>query len=75
MSHELTGIDIAENRLRQNGNLLDILLSDRTSGSNIIWATGSYQAYGAQYAPDHPMAADQITGEFGKLIQPRSAKW
>jgi hypothetical protein len=74
MSYERTGIDIAENRLRQNGNLLDILLSDRTSGSNIIWATGSYQAYGAQYAPDYPMAADQITGEFGKLIQPRSAK-
>jgi len=74
MSQELTGIDIAENRLRQNGNLLDILLSDRTSGSNIIWATGSYQTYGAQYAPDQPMAADQITGEFGKLIQPRSAK-
>lgn len=74
MSYELTGIDIAENRLRQNGNLLDILLSDRTSGSNIIWATGSYLAYGAQYAPDQPMAADQITGEFGKLIQPRSAK-
>ena len=40
-------IDIKENRLVQfDRTLLEILLKDRTTGKNIIWATDNYAHYG-----------------------------
>jgi type II restriction enzyme len=54
--------------------LLDILLIDRTTGKNIIWATDSYEKYGHRFAPHKPITAALITGKYEKLIQPRAAK-
>jgi hypothetical protein len=68
------GIDILENSLRKKGKLLDILLLDRTTGRNIIWATDSYQYFGDDYAPKKQILPDLVTGEHGELIQPRAAK-
>ncbi|MGB4768032.1 MAG: hypothetical protein WBP22_02130 [Candidatus Saccharimonas sp.] len=67
-------IDVLENVLRRRGDLLDILLIDRTTGKNIIWATDSYKAYGKEFAPKAPMKPELVTGVYGKLIQPRAAK-
>lgn len=67
-------IDIQENSLRRRGDLLDILLIDRTTGENIIWATESYEAYGKDFFPKKQIKKELITGEHGELIQPRAAK-
>ncbi len=70
-------IDISENTLRNRGRVLDILLKDRTTGGNIIWATNSYEnqkTHKKLYAPTKPITRAKITGENGKLIQPRAAK-
>lgn len=70
-------IDILENTLRKQGPLLDILLKDRTTGRNIIWATDSYVTTGTTrdpYLPKKQIRPDEITGKNGDKIQPRAAK-
>ncbi|AHB41957.1 hypothetical protein RAAC3_TM7C00001G0084 [Candidatus Saccharibacteria bacterium RAAC3_TM7_1] len=67
-------IDIQENSLRRRSDLLDILLIDRTTGRNIIWATDSYEAIGREFAPKKQIKKELVTGQFGELIQPRAAK-
>ncbi len=72
-------IDISENRLRNRGRVLEILLIDRTRSKisrlyNIIWGTDSYVKYGDDYTPKKQIKREQITGINGKLIQPRAAK-
>lgn len=50
------GIDILENRLlRLDPELLETLLLDRTTGSNILWATESYTDEGEGYAAHDPI--------------------
>ncbi|MBP7966816.1 restriction endonuclease subunit M [Candidatus Woesebacteria bacterium] len=68
-------IDILENSLRRIGNLLDILLIDRTTKKNIIWATDSYKERGGKFAPEKCITPSLVTGrKYGMLIQPRAAK-
>ena len=72
-------IDINENILRHKGEILNILLIDRTSSSgkkkvNIIWATDSYLAYGKNYLPKKKIKIEQVTGPYNKIIQPRVSK-
>lgn len=67
-------IDVLENSLRQRGDLLDILLLDRTTGRNIIWATDSYINQGKGFKPKDRIKPELVTGIYGKLIQPRAAK-
>lgn len=67
-------IDILENALRRMGNLLDILLIDRTTEKNIIWATDSYEERGKEFSPKKYIKPELVTGTYGKLIQPRAAK-
>jgi len=75
-----TKIDISENTLRNRGRVLDILLIDRTRHKpsrpfNIIWATDSYQKIDQKaFAPAKQIRREQVTGIYGKLIQPRAAK-
>lgn len=67
--------DILENTLRQTGDLLDILLFDRTTGRNIIWATDSYESLGKEFVPREHIRPELVTGKiYGKLIQPRAVK-
>jgi hypothetical protein len=70
-----TDIDILETVLRRKGDLLSTLLSDKTTGKNIIWGTDSYmQGLNKSFAPSTRMEPDLVTGIYGKLIQPRAAK-
>jgi len=67
-------IDIRENTLRSMGDLLDMLLIDRTTKKNIIWATDSYEVHGQDFSPHKHIKPELITGSHGNLIQPRAAK-
>lgn len=54
--------------------LLKILLKDKTTGRNIIWACDEYVQYGADYKREAQIFQSQITGLFIKVIRPRIAK-
>lgn len=66
--------DILENALRRIGDLLDILLIDRTTKKNIVWATDSYERHGKEFVPKKPIKSKLVTGIYGKLVQPRAVK-
>jgi len=66
--------DILENTLRRKGKLLDILLIDRTTKKNIIWATDSYEKYGKEFSSKKTIIPELVTGLNGRLIQPRAVK-
>lgn len=53
---------------------LPILLQDRTTNQNILWATDTYEAYGEGYGAKEPITAALVTGANGNIIQPRIAK-
>ena len=67
-------IDIREDYLLKKDNLLEILLQDKTTGNNILWATDSYDSNGHLFAPTANITTDLITGTLGNLIQPRALK-
>lgn len=67
-------IDIREDYLLKKDDLLNILLQDKTTGSNILWATDSYDSNGHLFAPTAHITTDLITGALGNLIQPRALK-
>jgi hypothetical protein len=67
-------IDIREDYLLNKDNLLEILLQDKTTGYNILWATDSYDSNGHLFAPTANITSDLITGSLGNLIQPRALK-
>ena len=54
--------------------LLEILLKDRTTGKNIIWATDDYLSLGFGFEMFSEITLDLITGYYETLIQPRIAK-
>ena len=68
--------DILENDiLRRWPEVLETLLVDHTTHKNIIWATDMYvRDYGKEYAFDKEITIEQITGENGFVIRPRSVK-
>jgi hypothetical protein len=67
-------IDIHEDYLAKRDNLLELLLQDKTTSKNILWATDSYQSKGELFAPNAQIRTDLITGVYGNLIQPRAVK-
>lgn len=68
-------IDIKENDLLKiDKELLAILLKDKTTGKNIIWATDNYTKYGSAYNQDKEIKIDLITGYHGNIIRPRISK-
>lgn len=72
---EQPDIDIRENYIKcLDTELLSILLKDRSSGKNIIWATDIYASKGASYDSSEPITVKLITGRFGKIIRPRIDK-
>lgn len=71
---ETTTIDIREDYLLKKDDLLNILLQDKTTGNNILWATDSYDSNGHLFAPTAHITTDLITGALGNLIQPRALK-
>lgn len=59
---------------RQVRSVLHILLKDRTTGHNIIWATDTYAPNGEAYSAKKTISAALVTGENSHIIQPRIAK-
>ncbi len=72
---DIKRMDIRENDLyRLDQELLSILLKDRTTKRNILWATDHYAHRGVGYQSDDPMTVAAITGYHGSVIKPRAAK-
>ena len=67
-------IDIKEDYLLKKDDLLKLLLQDKTTGNNILWATDSYEQRGEKFAPNASITSNLITGKNGNLIQPRAVK-
>jgi hypothetical protein len=67
-------IDIREDFLLKKDNLLEILLQDKTTLNNILWATDSYATMGEMFAPEAEIKTELVTGVHGTLIQPRAIK-
>ncbi len=68
-------IDIKENDLLKiDRSLLEILLEDKTTGKNIIWATDNYSKYGELYTSEKEIKIELITSRHGRLIKPRVEK-
>ena len=68
-------VDIKENDiLSKYPSLLKILLKDRTSKKNIIWATDTYAIFGDGYQYQDEILIGSITGENGMVIRPRARK-
>lgn len=68
-------VDIKEDILfNLDKELLNILLKDRTSNSNIIWAIDDYKIYGNNYAAGDYITIESITGNNGEVIKPRIQK-
>lgn len=53
---------------------LNILLKDKTTKKNIIWATKSYENFGVQYSDDRQITVEAIIGLNSIMIQPRIMK-
>ena len=71
----VSGVDIKENLIRNlDEELLKILLKDRTTQNNIIWATDSYIENGPSYYPKAEMTVKSVTGYKGNIIRPRANK-
>lgn len=71
----MTDIDIKENNLyRLDSRLLDILLADRTTKKNLIWATDNYASRGVGYQSSDPISVFSIIKRNGSIIKPRVEK-
>lgn len=55
-------------------DILSLLLIDRSSNKNIIWATNDYSNLGSCYASDQEIRINLISKKFSKLIRPRIEK-
>lgn len=68
-------VDIKENILFElDKDLLNILLKDRTSNNNLLWATDEYNYLGENYSISNQITAELITGINGEVIKPRIEK-
>lgn len=68
-------VDIKENILFElDKELLNILLKDRTTNNNLIWATDEYDFLGEKYSFNSQITFDLITGINGEVIKPRVEK-
>ena len=55
-------------------SILEILLCDRTTGRNIIWADNEYENLGDGYMGDDEITVEKITGSNSGVVMPRIAK-
>lgn len=65
-------VDLNEDEI--GTELLEILLKDRTTGNNIIWATDTYSILGDKYSFFSPILIESITNEHNFVIRPRHKK-
>ena len=68
-------VDVKENSVMElDSELLTILLQDKNSGKNIIWATEDYSEYGYGFGKTDEIYVRSITGVNGNIIRPRTEK-
>lgn len=67
--------DISENNLlHSHPEVLEKLLLDHTTHKHIFWATDSYAEWGEGFRFADEITVAHITGEHGRVIQPRAVK-
>lgn len=72
---QLLTVDISEEGIaNDSGTLLTILLKDRTTNKNIVWASPSYEGMGKPFCADQPIKKNLIIGPYESIIQPRVEK-
>lgn len=72
---QLLTVDVSESELAKDAKaLLQILLKDRTTKKNIVWASPSYRGWGKEFTEDQPIKLKSIIGPYESIIQPRVAK-
>ena len=72
---QLLTVDISEEGIaNDSGTLLTILLKDRTTNKNIVWASPSYEGMGKPFCADQPIKKSLIIGSYDSIIQPRVEK-
>ena len=59
---------------RHSAEILDMLLKDRTTGRNIIWADDEYAYLGDGYTGSDEITVERITGANAGLIRTRIEK-
>ena len=65
-------IDLKENLLyRLYSELLSLLLIDRSSGKNIIWATDNYAQNGTGFQRYDHIEVSALIGSNGNVVKPR----
>lgn len=68
-------IDIKENYIMcLDKRLLGVLLKDKSSGGNIIWATDMYAWRGSDFNQREQITVQSVTGRRGNVIKPRIEK-
>lgn len=68
-------VDIKENNIiNVDYEILSILLKDRTTKKNIIWATDNYESHGPGYFFSEEITPQKITSYYGRIIRPRVKK-
>lgn len=71
----VNGIDVIEQDIADRSSpLFDILLFDRTTKRNIIWASEDYAYMGELYEAKNQIMPELVIGNNTILIQPRTAK-
>ena len=66
--------DTEDKLLRNTPELLKILLRDRTTNKNIIWATSTYERYGKGYGAKDSIKLQSIMDENANFVKPRTGK-
>lgn len=71
----MTDIDVKENKIyKLDSRLLEILLLDRTTKKNLIWATDNYASRGLGYQANDNIGVFSIIRKNGSIIKPRVEK-
>lgn len=72
---DINQIDVKENAIKEiDPKILALLLKDKTTRKNIIWATDDYVVLGDGYGSDDEIKVKAITGDNGNVIRPRTEK-
>lgn len=68
-------IDLDEQRLLvRHPSVLKLLLADKTTGKNIVWASDDYAHFGEGFLAEDQILPECVTGEHAGLIRPRIQK-
>ena len=71
----LLTVDVSESEIAKDSkSLLQILLKDRTTKRNIVWASPSYKGWGKDFTENQTIKLKSIIGPYESIIQPRVAK-